>query len=134
MIKRKIKKGVQILSDLLEILVNNPKNDDHQFHNYLKHQVYIYRAYGFVAIEKYEQAIDDIKKSGLIKKVDAASVYNKLLSKGILRMDHEDYIMATKYFQKASLKFPENKDTYCLSIIGVVRSFSYSFEGKFLDD
>lgn len=29
MIKRKIKKGVQILSDLLEILVNNPKNDDH---------------------------------------------------------------------------------------------------------
>ncbi len=119
---------------MLEILVNNPLNDDHQFHSYLKHQVYIYRAYGFVAIEKYEQAIDDIKKAVSIKKVDGATIYNKMLSKGILRMDHEDYIMATKYFQKASLKFPENKDTYCLSIIGVVRSFSYSFTNRFIDD
>jgi len=70
MIKRKIKKGVQILSDLLEILVNNKDQKDHQFHNYLRHQVYIYRAYGYVAIEKYEQAIEDVKKAMAIKKVD----------------------------------------------------------------
>lgn len=37
--------------------------------------------------------------------LDAASIYNKLLGKGILRMDHEDYLMATKYFQRASGKF-----------------------------
>jgi len=63
LIKRKIKKGVQILSDLLEILINNKEQKDKRMIEYLKHQVYIYRAYGYVAIEKYEVAIDDINKA-----------------------------------------------------------------------
>ena len=66
--------------------------------DYLKHQSYIYRAYGYVAIEKYEVALQDIKRAKKLSKLDAASIYNKLLGKGILRMDHEDYLMATKYF------------------------------------
>jgi RNA-binding protein YlmH len=66
----------------------------------------VYKAYGYVAIEKYEVAIEDINKSKKFGKIDAASVYNKLLGKGILRMDHEDFLMATKYFNKASYKFP----------------------------
>ena len=37
--------------------------------DYLKHQVYIYRAYGYVAIEKYEVAIDDINKAKKLGKV-----------------------------------------------------------------
>lgn len=57
----------------------------------------IYRAYGYVGIEKYELALADIKKmkKGL---VDKTTEYNKFLSKGILRMDHEDYLMASKFF------------------------------------
>lgn len=86
----------------------------------------MYRAYGYVAIEKYEVALQDIKRAKKIKKLDAATIYNKLLGKGILRMDHEDYIMATKYFTKASMKFPSNKDSYCLHIISMVRSYSYT--------
>lgn len=93
----------------------------------------MYRAYGYVAIEKYEVALQDIKKAKRITKLDAASIYNKLLGKGILRMDHEDYIMATKYFTKASLKFPTNKDPYCLYIISMVRSYSYSHQGISID-
>jgi tetratricopeptide (TPR) repeat protein len=99
----------------------------------LKQQAYIYRAYGYVAIEKYEVALSDIKRAKRIAKLDAASVYNKLLGKGILQMDHEDYIMATKYFTKASLKFPTNKDPYCLYIISMVRSYSYSHQGISMD-
>ena len=56
----------------------------------------MYRAYGCVAIEKYEVALQDIKRATKISKLDAASVYNRLLGKGILRLDHEDYSMATK--------------------------------------
>jgi hypothetical protein len=37
LIKRKIKKGVQILSDLLEILVNNKEQKDKKMIDYLKH-------------------------------------------------------------------------------------------------
>jgi hypothetical protein len=47
-------------------------------------------------------------------KLDAPTIYNKYLGKGILRMDHEDYLMASKYFTKAWKKFPQNKDPYCL--------------------
>jgi hypothetical protein len=54
LIKRKIKKGVQMLSDLLEVLVNS-KEKKSSF-TYLEHQAYIYRSYGYVAIEKYEMA------------------------------------------------------------------------------
>ena len=87
-----------------------------------------------MAIEKYEQAIDDINKARAMRKVDQASLYNKLLSKGILRMDHEDFILATKYFQKASIKFPLNKDTYCLTVIGTVGSYSYTHSQIFIDE
>jgi hypothetical protein len=55
--KRKIKKAIQILTDLLEILRETDK---------LCVQALTYRVFGLVAIEKYEQALDDIKK---IKKV-----------------------------------------------------------------
>lgn len=65
--------------------------------------------------------------------MDAASIYNKLLGKGILRMDHEEYLMANKYFVKASLKFPANKDTYCLYVISIIRSYSYSLRGVSID-
>lgn len=63
----------------------------------LFNQAMIYRVYGYVGIEKYELALADIKKmkKGL---VDKTTQYNKFLSKGILRMDHEDYLMASKFF------------------------------------
>ena len=88
--------------------------------------MYLYRSYGYVAIEKYELAIEDINKAKKLNKIDSASVYNKLLGKGILKMDNEEYIMATKLFEKASLKFPSNKDPYCLSIISLINSYNYT--------
>jgi tetratricopeptide (TPR) repeat protein len=87
-----------------------------------------------VAIEKYEIALSDIKKAKKIGKLDQASIYNKLLGKGILRMDLEDYLMATKYFTRASTKFSLNKDPYCLYIISVVRSYSYSMADLTVDN
>lgn len=49
-------------------------------------------------------------------------------------MDHEDYLMATKYFHKGSYKFPFNKDTYCLYIISIVRSYTYSMAEQTIDN
>ena len=105
----------------------NGADERPQFHNYLIRNIYAYRAYGYVAIEKYENAIDDIRRARKLDNFDSASYYNKYLGKGILRMDHEDFIMATKYFHKASLRFPENKDTYCLMTIAIVKSYTFSF-------
>ncbi len=57
LIKRKIKKGVQILSDLIEILTEK---------DLLLPQALIYRSYGNVAIEKYDNALADIKSVGKV--------------------------------------------------------------------
>ena len=62
---------MQILSDLLEVLVNNNKvKKDQKQLDYLKHQAYIYRAYGYVAIEKYEIAMKDIRRAKKLAKID----------------------------------------------------------------
>lgn len=88
-----------------------------------------YRVYGHVALENYELAILDIKKIKKIEKLDDETTYNKNLSKGILKMDNEDYLMAAKYFTKAWKQFPQNKDCYLLQVISIVKSYSYSLFG-----
>ena len=93
----------------------------------------MFRAYGYVAIEKYEMAHEDIRRVKKYGLIDPATIYNKWLGKGILRMDHEDYLMASKFFTKAWKKFPQNKDPYCLQVISVVRSYSYSLAGYWVD-
>jgi hypothetical protein len=55
------------------------------------------------------------------------------MGKGILRMDHEDYLMASKYFSKAWKNFSANKDSYCLQVISIVNSYSYSMAGYNMD-
>ncbi|MFM7852648.1 MAG: hypothetical protein ACKO96_12235 [Flammeovirgaceae bacterium] len=61
-----------------------------------------------MAIEKYEHALDDFRRAKKISPfaIDKATIYNKWLSRGILKMDTEEYLMASKYFSKASLIFP----------------------------
>lgn len=91
----------------------------------------MFRAYGQVAIENYENALSDIKKWKKATKRDLplATLYNKNLSKGILKMDNEDFLMAAKYFDKAWKTFPNNKDSYLLQVISIVRSYTYSLNG-----
>jgi hypothetical protein len=55
------------------------------------------------------------------------------MGKGILRMDHEDFLMASKYFAKAWKIFSSNKDSYCLQVISIVNSYSYSMAGYNMD-
>ena len=95
-----------------------------EMYDFLIFNIYIYRSYGYVAIEKYEHALEDIKKAKKINpaQIDKASVYNKWLSRGILKMDTEEYLMASKYFGKASVRFPNNKDSFCLNVIRIVRN------------
>lgn len=48
-------------------------------------------------------------------------------------MDNEDYLMASKYFNKAWKLFPQNKDAYCLQVISIVKSYTYSLYGFNID-
>ena len=123
--RNKVKQGITELSEIIEVLNDN----DPLFLSALK-----CRAYGYVAIEKYDQALIDIKGSkSICRSADKCLTYNKNLSKGILRMDNEDYLMAAKYFSKAWKVFPSNKDCYCLQVISIVQSYTYSLHGFWID-
>ena len=41
--------------------------------------------------------------------------------------------MASKFFSKAWKKYPGNKDPYCLQVISIVRSYTYSMGGYHID-
>jgi tetratricopeptide (TPR) repeat protein len=84
LIKRKVKKGVQLLSTLVEPLegktnsASTLKPKPHEpsvvststlqveqtnrdnLHHFLKPLVYVYRAYGYIALENYDKAIADL--------------------------------------------------------------------------
>ena len=48
-------------------------------------------------------------------------------------MDTEEYLMASKFFGKASLRYPSNKDAFCLNVISIVRSYSFSLQELYVD-
>ena len=105
-------------------------------YNFLILNIYTYRSYGYVAIEKYEHVLEDLREAKRISAshIDKATIYNKWLSRGILKMDTEEYLMASKYFGKASIRFKENKDAFCLNVISIVRSYSFSMKGLYIDN
>lgn len=107
-----------------------------EMYNFLILNIYTYRSYGYVAIEKYEHVLEDLREAKRISAshIDKATIYNKWLSRGILKMDTEEYLMASKYFGKASVRFKENKDAFCLNVISIVRSYSFSMKGLFIDN
>lgn len=107
-----------------------------EMYDFLILNIYLFRSYGYVAIEKYEHALEDLRKAKKINPhyIDKATTYNKWLSRGILKMDTEEYLMASKYFGKASIRFPSNKDSFCLNVISIVRSYSYSLQNIYIDN
>lgn len=61
LMKRKTKKGVAMLSQMIE---KSPVLKDE---SYLNSLIYIYRAYGFILLQKFDSALKDLLKASSIK-------------------------------------------------------------------
>ena len=87
---------------------------------YLKPLVYLYRAYGYVHLEKYEKALKDYIKASHVKNqsssasyklnkensasnnvVDDQQHYNKIIVQGILALLRGEFEIAVNFFNKA---------------------------------
>jgi len=151
LIKRKVKKGVQLLTSLLEssnskdtssVTTLKPKmreqtivststlhaeqtsKDNLDF--FMKPLVYIYRAYGYIATESYEKAISDLITASKITKLDLWSQYNKLLAIGFSKLLKNWYEEAQGIFKKAAFgDFEKNKEPYLLQVISLISSVTY---------
>lgn len=76
LMKRQFKEGAERLSKILK--KRNPLLKE-----YLA-KCHAYRAYAYASLEMHEKACKDLSASYRIEKLDGASKYNLLVSKGIL--------------------------------------------------
>lgn len=106
LIKRKVKKGVQLLTSLIDgcntkatssATTLKPKTHEPSIlststikpdpvNSVLCSQAYVYRAYGYIALEQYEKAITDIIAASKISKLDSCTQYNKQLALGFTKL------------------------------------------------
>jgi tetratricopeptide (TPR) repeat protein len=152
LIKRKVKKGVELLSSLIETVntkttsssttlkpkmreptivststLNAEQTAKDNLDFFLKPLVFIYRAYGYIALESYEKAISDLLTASKLTKIDLWSQYNKLLALGFSRMQKNLYEEAQTIFKKASFgEFKKNKEPYLLQVISLISSVTNS--------
>ncbi|CAI2370054.1 unnamed protein product [Moneuplotes crassus] len=152
LIKRKIKKGIQLLSSLevtsntrtsssattlkpkmreptiaSSSTINCENSEKDGLDSFLKPLVYIYRAYGYISIESYEKAIADLISGAKLTKLDLCSQYNKLLATGFSKLNKSAFTDAQSIFKKASFgDFSKNKEPYLLQLISMIKSVSSS--------
>lgn len=119
--KRKTKKGVKLLSTLIE-------KGGLQESSYLYPLLYVYRAYGHILLEMPDKALKDYIKSSLSKRLNAASYYNMLTCQGVLAIMKKEYQDAIGLFGKANQKFSKNRDPYFLRAVAIVHLSIQKFQ------
>ena len=98
---------------------------------FLKPLVFIYRAYGYIALEYYEKAINDLMAASKVTKLDLCSQYNKLLALGFSKMQKGLNEEAQGIFKKASFgDFQKNKEPYLLQVISLVSSVTHQHQNN----
>jgi tetratricopeptide (TPR) repeat protein len=70
LMKRKTKKGVALLTQMIE------KSPSLLEETFLHPMIYIYRAYGRVVLQEYDLALKDLLKASALKNLPAAGHYN----------------------------------------------------------
>lgn len=146
LMKRKVKKGLKLLSGLLDGALTHDAKDaasagspvreplvlakeggpqsleaGSQLKPELVHLVHVYRSYGFIVTQQLDKALADLTKASKFKKLDQACVYNKFIVHALIKMDKKDLSGVSSILQQAELKFPLNKDPYKFQAICLVQ-------------
>ena len=69
---------------------------------------YAYRGFGYAAIENHSKAVKDFARSAKYSECDRATIYNRLISEGVLAATREHYRKALRLFAKAGALFDRN--------------------------
>jgi tetratricopeptide (TPR) repeat protein len=112
LMKRKTKKGVSILTQLIE----SKSSVGLACEPFLNPLVYIYRAYGRIVLQEYDTALKDLLKASSFKKLPTNAHYNLQLCVGILAIRNKEFDSAMSYFTKAHQKFPQNRNQFLQAV------------------
>ncbi len=99
MMKKNYDEGVKILTQLAE-------DRDRALSNFLKPLFYSTRSYGYMALEEFHKARDDLENMENQFSLDLPNLYNKFICDGILACNNSKYENALTFFSKASKALP----------------------------
>lgn len=119
LMKRKTKKGVALLTQMIE---KSPALAEEPF---LDPLIYVYRAYGRIVLQEYDLALKDLLKASGVRKLSAAGHYNLHLCVGILSVRNKEFDAAKQYFAKAQAKFPDNRNQF-LQAVAIIKQANES--------
>ncbi|CAD8068857.1 unnamed protein product [Paramecium sonneborni] len=97
LMKRKYQEGVNVFTQL----INN-----YQLGEFIKKIIFLYRAYGFICLNKFQKALNDLIYVQNFQELDQPSLYNKIVCEGIVMSQSSQFEKAQSQFQKASKLFP----------------------------
>ena len=95
MMKKNYQEGVKILTELLE-------DQEKPLSNFLKPLFYSTRSYGFMAMEKFQNAKEDLEAMEADFSLDLPNLYNKFVCEGIIACNNQKYENALTLFSKAT--------------------------------
>ena len=84
MMKKNYQEGIKILTELLE-------DQDKPLSNFLKPLFYSTRSYGYMALEKYQNAKEDLEAMENDFSLDLPNLYNKFICEGIIACNNQKY-------------------------------------------
>lgn len=103
LMKRKYNEGVANLT----ILINN-----HSLGDFLRSLVFIYRAYGYICLSKYQKALNDLTYVSNIHQLEGGANYNKIICEGIIQAQQNLFEKAVSTFTKAAVNYPGRMEPY----------------------
>lgn len=112
--KKKIKKGVDVLSQLIK---------KQNMNEYIRPLTYSFRSYGYFCQCKYTHSLNDLEtleKHGY--ELDNASLYNKCLLEGVIAALNNRFTEGLEKFELASRMRPTTADPdiyRCLTLISM---------------
>ena len=104
LMKRKYKDGIAVFNKLL-------KKQDPVMKEYIG-TCYMYRGYGYNALNLHEKAIRSFKKATIYGKLNKASLYNQELSYALLAASKNNYQVFLTYIEKCLKIFPKKPEPY----------------------
>lgn len=111
--KKNFEEGVRILGELLD----DPEKPAGSF---LKPLLYSSRSYGYMSLNKFQQARDDLEKLEAEFSLDIPNLYNKFICEGILACNSQKYEQALSFFSKASKIMPSRIEPYYYKAVTLI--------------
>ncbi|CAD8070155.1 unnamed protein product [Paramecium primaurelia] len=126
LMKRKYKDAIIVLTELI---------NKQQLGEFIKKLIFLYRAYGFICVNKYQNALKDFNYIQRFNPLETTQQYNMIICEGIVMSQQNQFEKSQQLFQKASQIFPGKMEPHfykALTLIQFVNKLQMNGKDKYI--